>query len=117
MGRVTFEKNIAMAMRRLSIIDLAGGWQPFYSRNQEVVAFQNGEIYNHKELKRELELAGFEFKSNSDTEVLAHGFSKWGMRGLLERLDGMYAIAIFDRSLRKLYLARIDSVKTFILLL
>lgn len=93
-------------MRRLSIIDLAGGWQPFYSRNQEVVAFQNGEIYNHKELKRELELAGFEFKSNSDTEVLAHGFSKWGMRGLLERLDGMYAIAIFDRSLRKLYLAR-----------
>ncbi|MDR6878742.1 asparagine synthase (glutamine-hydrolyzing) [Bacillus sp. 3255] len=101
-----FEKNIAMAMRRLSIIDLTGGWQPFYSRNDEVVAFQNGEIYNHKALQRELESAGFEFKSHSDTEVLAHGFTQWGIKGLLERLDGMFAIAIFDRPKRKLYIAR-----------
>ncbi|WP_199624289.1 asparagine synthase (glutamine-hydrolyzing) [Paenibacillus alkalitolerans] len=101
-----FEKNIGMAMRRLSIIDLEGGWQPFYSRNQEVVAFQNGEIYNYRVLKQELESAGYVFKSHSDTEVLAHGYTHWGFRGMLERVDGMYAIAIYDRSKRELYLAR-----------
>jgi asparagine synthase (glutamine-hydrolysing) len=101
-----FDGPVGMAMRRLAIIDLAGGWQPFYSRGDQVVAFQNGEIYNHRHLRKMLEKRGHRFVSASDTEVLAHGYAEWGADGLLERLDGMYAIAILDRSRRELHLAR-----------
>lgn len=97
---------VGMAMRRLSIIDLDGGAQPFFSRAGQVVAFQNGEIYNYRELRRQLEACGYRFSSQSDTEVLAHGFAEWGAEGLLKRLDGMYAIAILDRAARELHLAR-----------
>lgn len=100
------EGSIAIAMRRLSVIDLEGGWQPLFSRGDAVVAFQNGEIYNHRALRTELERAGHAFTTASDTEVLAHGFAEWGMRGLLERIDGMYAIAILDRGTNRLWLAR-----------
>ncbi|WP_161938123.1 asparagine synthase (glutamine-hydrolyzing) [Mastigocoleus testarum] len=100
------EGSVAMGMRRLSIIDLEHGWQPLTSLNRQIVAFQNGEIYNYKILKTELEQYGFSFKTNSDTEVLAHGFAKWGMEKLLEKIDGMYAIAILDRRTRELHLAR-----------
>src|SRR3977135_1513212 len=96
---------VGMTMRRLSIIDIEGGRQPFFSRGGEVVAFQNGEIYNYRELKRQLE-RGYQFISQSDTEVLAHGYAEWGADGLLERLDGMYAIAILDHGTRELHLAR-----------
>jgi asparagine synthase (glutamine-hydrolysing) len=101
-----FEGSIGMAMRRLSVIDLERGWQPLTSRDGQVVAFQNGEIYNHTALRRELESDGFVFKTHSDTEVLAHGFACWGIDGLLERIDGMFALAILDRSTRQLHLAR-----------
>ncbi len=97
---------VGMAMRRLSIIDIEGGWQPFFSRQDQVVAFQNGEIYNYRDLRRELESRGCRFVSQSDTEVLAHGYAEWGAEHLLERLDGMYAIAILDRGSRQLHLAR-----------
>ena len=97
---------IGMAMRRLSIIDIEGGAQPFLSRGDEVIAFQNGEIYNYRELKTQLEHRGHHFESLSDTEVLAHGFAEWGADGLLQRIDGMYAIAILDRKSRELHLAR-----------
>jgi asparagine synthase (glutamine-hydrolysing) len=100
------EGAVGMAMRRLSIIDLAGGWQPFYSMEGQIVVFQNGELYNYRELKRRLESDGYRFTSESDTEVLAHGFAAWGMEGLLSRLDGMYAVAILDRRSRELHLAR-----------
>ena len=100
------EGAIGMAMRRLSIIDIEGGAQPFLSREDQVIAFQNGEIYNYRELKTQLEKRGHEFKSQSDTEVLAHGFTEWGADGLLHRIDGMYAIAILDRKARELHLAR-----------
>lgn len=100
------EDGVQMAMRRLAIIDLAHGDQPFYSRNGEVVAFQNGEIYNYRELKVELQAAGARFISESDTEVLAHGYAEWGMEGLLRRLDGMYALALYDRHAAVLHLAR-----------
>jgi asparagine synthase (glutamine-hydrolysing) len=106
-GEGTFiEDAVAMAMRRLSIIDLEGGAQPFFSRNGTVVAFQNGEIYNYRTLSRELSSLGRTFKSHSDTEVLAHGYAQWGIEGLLERLDGMYALAILDRDSKELHLAR-----------
>jgi asparagine synthase (glutamine-hydrolysing) len=97
---------IGMAMRRLAIIDLEGGGQPFFARDGDVVAFQNGEIYNYRALRWDLEARGYRFVSESDTEVLAHGFAEWGAAGLLERLDGMYAIAILDRARRELHLAR-----------
>jgi asparagine synthase (glutamine-hydrolysing) len=97
---------VGMAMRRLSIIDLEHGRQPFFSRGDEIVAFQNGEIYNYRELKKRLEDRGYQFISEGDTEILAHGFAEWGSEGLLELLDGMYAIAILDRGTRELHLAR-----------
>jgi len=97
---------VGMAMRRLSIIDLEGGGQPLFSRDGDVVAFQNGEIYNYRALRADLIARGFRFVSQSDTEVLAHGFACWGAAGLLERLDGMYAIAILDRARREVHLAR-----------
>ncbi|AEK57431.1 asparagine synthase [Acidithiobacillus caldus SM-1] len=97
---------VHMGMRRLSIIDLAHGWQPLLSREGQVLAFQNGEIYNYRALRAELERAGFVFKTHSDTEVLAHGYVRWGIDGLLARIDGMYAIAIYDRDSRELHLAR-----------
>jgi asparagine synthase (glutamine-hydrolysing) len=97
---------VGMTMRRLAVIDLHTGAQPFFSRGGEVVAFQNGEIYNYRALREELESRGYTFVSRSDTEVLAHGFACWGAEGLLERLDGMYAIAILDRGRRELHLAR-----------
>lgn len=101
-----FQEGIGLAMRRLSIIDLAGGWQPLFSRDGDIVAFQNGEIYNHKELRAALITAGYSFKTHSDTEVLAHGYAEWGIEGLLKRVDGMYAIAIFDKRTQVLHLAR-----------
>jgi asparagine synthase (glutamine-hydrolysing) len=97
---------VGMAMRRLSIIDLAGGWQPFYSRGDLVVAFQNGEIYNYRALKKQLEQRGYRFASDCDSEVLAHGYAEWGPARLVEKLDGMFAIAILDRERRELHLAR-----------
>jgi asparagine synthase (glutamine-hydrolysing) len=101
-----FDGPVGMAMRRLSVIDIDGGWQPFFSRGDEVVAFQNGEIYNYRELKRQLEQFDHKFTSQSDTEVLAKGYAEWGVEGLLRRVDGMYAIAILDRRERALHLAR-----------
>src|SRR5580700_3002626 len=98
--------RLGMAMRRLSIIDIEGGGQPLYSEDGQIAAMQNGEIYNYKELRHELERRGHRFQTQSDTEVLAHGYEEWGIRGLLERLDGMYALAIADLRSRRLHIAR-----------
>jgi asparagine synthase (glutamine-hydrolysing) len=100
------DDGIAMAMRRLSIIDLAHGGQPLTSRNGRVIAFQNGEIYNYRQLKRELSERGYAFATDSDTEVLAHGYACWGISGLLDRIDGMFALAILDTEEQTLHLAR-----------
>lgn len=100
------EAGVAMGMRRLSIIDLEHGWQPLKSRDGRVVVFQNGEIYNYRELQVELRARGYRFKTESDTEVLAHGYDCWGIDGLLRRIDGMYAFAVLDVDERVLHLAR-----------
>ena len=100
------EPGIALGMRRLSVIDLATGDQPLAARGGRVLAFQNGEIYNYRALRRELENAGCAFATQSDTEILAQGYDRWGIDGLLARVDGMYAIAILDRDARVLHLAR-----------
>ena len=100
------EPGVAIGMRRLSVIDLATGNQPLRARGGQVLVFQNGEIYNYRALRGELERAGLAFTTASDTEILAHGYDHWGIDGLLARIDGMYAFAILDRDARVLHLAR-----------
>jgi asparagine synthase (glutamine-hydrolysing) len=94
-----------LAARRLSIIDLEHGDQPIASEDGGVVVVQNGEIYNHRELRRELERRGRRFATRSDTEVLVHAYEEHG-DGFLERLRGMFALALWDARERRLLLAR-----------
>jgi asparagine synthase (glutamine-hydrolysing) len=96
---------LALGMRRLSIIDLAGGGQPITNEDGTVQVVFNGEIYNHKTLRGEIEARGHRLRSRADTEVIAHGYEIWGPQ-VLERLNGMFAIAIWDASRRRLLLAR-----------
>jgi asparagine synthase (glutamine-hydrolysing) len=97
--------GVGIAARRLAIIDLTGGDQPLANEDGRVVVVQNGEIYNHRELARELERAGHRFRTRSDTEVLVHGYEEWGER-FWERLRGMFAVAVWDARRRRLVLAR-----------
>jgi asparagine synthase (glutamine-hydrolysing) len=99
------EGPVALAARRLSIIDLAGGHQPITNEDGSCVVVQNGEIYNYRELKRELEGRGHRFATDCDTEVLVHGYEEWG-EGFVERLRGMFAIALWDKRRERLLLAR-----------
>jgi asparagine synthase (glutamine-hydrolysing) len=102
------EAGIALAHRRLAIIDLSpAGHQPMASHDGRYVLSYNGEIYNHLDLRRQLEANGtVEWRGHSDTETLLQGFSAWGVRGTLERANGMFAFALWDRAERKLFLAR-----------
>jgi asparagine synthase (glutamine-hydrolysing) len=99
------EGGVALAARRLSIIDLEGGTQPLRNEDGGVVVVQNGEIYNHRELRRELERRGHRFATACDTEVLAHLYEEHG-EGFVERLRGMFAIALWDAERSRLLLAR-----------
>jgi asparagine synthase (glutamine-hydrolysing) len=97
--------NVYLGHRRLSILDLSeAGRQPMASSDEAVAIAVNGEIYNHTQLRSQLGLS--HFRSRSDSEVVLHGYQKWGLEGLLERMDGMYALAIHDRAKSKLILAR-----------
>jgi asparagine synthase (glutamine-hydrolysing) len=96
--------SLALVFRRLAIIDVAGGEQPFFNESQSLLAVVNGEIYNHVELRRELE-PRHRFATHSDCEVALHGYADWG-RASLERLRGMFAMAIWDREQKHLFLAR-----------
>ncbi len=98
------DKNIALAHRRLSIIDLTTGDQPMYNEDKSLVVIFNGEIYNYLELRAELK-AKHEFKTKSDTEVLLHGYEEWG-RDLPKHLRGMFAFAIYDIKNKELFMAR-----------
>jgi asparagine synthase (glutamine-hydrolysing) len=97
--------GVALAMRRLSIIDLDGGDQPIANEDGTVAVVQNGEIYNYRELRAELERRGHRFKTHSDTEVLVHLYEEHG-DAFVERLRGMFAIALWDARERRLLLAR-----------
>ncbi|HEX6455187.1 MAG TPA: asparagine synthase (glutamine-hydrolyzing) [Solirubrobacterales bacterium] len=99
------EGPAALAARRLSIIDLDHGHQPIENEDGSAVVVQNGEIYNYRELKRELTGAGHRFATDCDTEVLVHAYEQWG-EGFVERLRGMFAIALWDKRRRRLLLAR-----------
>lgn len=96
---------IGLGHRRLAVIDVAGGRQPLHSEDGAITAIVNGEIYNFGALRRELERAGHRFATRSDSEVVVHGYETWG-EGVLERLDGMFAFALWDREQRRLLLAR-----------
>src|SRR5215218_7618773 len=100
------EGGLALAARRLAIIDLEGGDQPIANEDGTCTVIQNGEIYNHAELRAELERAGHRFRTDhSDTEMLVHAYEEWGIR-FAERLRGMFAAAIWDAPRRRLVLAR-----------
>jgi asparagine synthase (glutamine-hydrolysing) len=99
------EGPVALAARRLSIIDLDHGHQPIENEDKSAVVVQNGEIYNYRELKRELEGRGHRFATDCDTEVLVHLYEEHGDE-FVERLRGMFAIALWDKRRRRLLLAR-----------
>jgi asparagine synthase (glutamine-hydrolysing) len=96
---------VGLGFRRLSIIDLAAGHQPMSDAEQAVWVIFNGEIYNYRELRRELQNKGHQFKTNSDTEVIVHGYKEWGTQ-LFDRLNGMFGLAIWDVRSQRLVVAR-----------
>src|SRR5438105_13554125 len=93
--------GVALAARRLSIVDLAGGDQPIANEDGSCVVVQNGEIYNFPELRRELEREGHDFRTRSDTEVHLHLYEQYGPE-FARKLRGMFAVAIWDARRRRL---------------
>src|SRR5262245_50485085 len=96
---------VGLGFRRLSIIDLTSGHQPMSDAEGTVWVIFNGEIYNYKELRRELQSKGHQFKTNSDTEVIVHGYKEWGTQ-VFDRLNGMFGLAIWDVPNQRLVVAR-----------
>ena len=99
------EPGVGLGMRRLSIIDLSTGHQPIHNEDEAIWLVFNGEIYNYRELRTELEQAGHRFYTASDTETIVHAYEQWG-EDCFRRLRGMFGIAIWDRRSRTLLLAR-----------
>jgi len=96
---------VGLGFRRLSIIDLAGGHQPMSDAEGTVWVIFNGEIYNYRELRAELQSKGHQFRTNSDTEVIVHGYKEWGTE-VFNHLNGMFGLAIWDVQKERLILAR-----------
>jgi len=99
------EKNIGLGHRRLSIIDLEGGKQPMGNEDGSIQVVFNGEIYNFLELKKDLEAKGYHFRTRSDTETIIYGYEEWGEE-FVQKLRGMFAIALWDSRNQKLLLIR-----------
>ena len=97
--------SLVLAHRRLSIVDVSGGWQPIANESGTVWIVYNGEIYNHLSLRAELERSGHEFRTRSDTEVVVHAYEEWGPEGFA-RFNGIFAFALWDAPRRRLLLAR-----------
>ena len=101
---ILVEDGAALGMRRLSIIDLSTGHQPIHNEDRTVWVVFNGEIYNFRALRSELEAAGHRFYTATDTEVIVHAYEQWGA-GAIARLRGMFGLAIWDRRSRSLLVA------------
>lgn len=99
------DERVGLAHVRLSIVDLAGGAQPIANEDELLWITFNGEIFNWRELRAELEAKGHRFRTNTDTEVIVHGWEEWG-RAMLDRLNGQFAFALYDRRDQSLFLAR-----------
>ncbi len=99
------DADIALAFRRLSIIDLEGGRQPLFNEDESMVLVFNGEIYNFEELREDLLARGHVFTTRSDSETILHGYEEYGA-GILDKLRGMFAFAIWDKRTKKLFGAR-----------
>ncbi|MCL4788718.1 MAG: asparagine synthase (glutamine-hydrolyzing), partial [Verrucomicrobia bacterium] len=97
--------GVALGNARLSIVDLSSGQQPISNEDDSLWIVFNGEVFNHVDLRRELEARGHRFKTHCDTEVVLHGFEEYGPR-CLDRFNGQFAFAIWNRRARKLFLAR-----------
>lgn len=97
--------GVGLGHRRLSIIDLGGGAQPMLTPDESLAVTFNGEIYNFAEVRRELEAKGHRFRTDSDTEVILHGYRQWGEE-CVHRFDGMFAFALLDRNTNALWLVR-----------
>src|SRR5260221_13899082 len=105
-GYGTYQEGpLAFGAGRLAIIDLAAGVQPIFSEDRRVAVVFNGEIYNYRSLRAELEAAGHHFATQTNTEVIVHGYEVWGI-SVLDRLRGMFGLGIWDSSERRLLLAR-----------
>ncbi len=102
---VWVDDGVALGMRRLSIIDLAGGHQPIFNEDQSILVVLNGEIYNYRELQKELQERGHHFRTNSDTEAIVHAYEEYG-DDCVKHLRGMFTLAIWDRNRRRLLAAR-----------
>ena len=102
---IDIRDGVAIGMRRLSIIDLAGGKQPIYNEDGTIRVVFNGEIYNFRELRKELQSVGHVFRTNSDTEAIVHAYEEYG-NDFPKKLNGMFAFALHDMRRRKLILAR-----------
>lgn len=105
-GDYYIDRNIGLAHRRLSIIDLSTGDQPMTIDNGNVVIVYNGEVYNYQEIRNELIGKGCAFKTTSDTEVVAMAYQFFGIEECLKRLEGMFAFTIYDKNKGKIYIAR-----------
>ena len=99
------EGPVGLAMRRLQVLDLEGGAQPLYNEDRTVAVVFNGEIYNFRQLRRELEARGHTFRTRCDTEVIVHQYEEDGA-DCLHRFNGMFALALWDATHRRLLLAR-----------
>ncbi len=97
--------SVGLGMRRLSIIALSTGHQPLSNEDSTITIVFNGEIYNYREIRKDLEGLGHQFRTNSDTESIVHGYEEWG-DGVCERLNGMFGFALWDQRQAKLFLAR-----------
>jgi asparagine synthase (glutamine-hydrolysing) len=98
-------QGVALGHRRLSIIDVGGGAQPISNEDDSIQIVFNGEIYNYVELREELLKSGHVFKTNSDTEVIIHGYEQWGL-DCVSRFNGMFAFALWDERKKQLFIAR-----------
>jgi asparagine synthase (glutamine-hydrolysing) len=105
-GGYFFKSPLGLGHRRLSIIDLSTGDQPMFSEDKNLVLVFNGEIYNFLAIKKELQSLSYNFNTSSDTEVILKAYQEWGLKGCLDRLEGMFAFALWDENVKKLFVVR-----------